>query len=85
MEDWRISSDTGNKYDITFDFILAKGATVKVWTKNGTNNSTNIYMNWPTEFWKDNKDCAYIKNPDEGKTVDGVCYGVNGLFFEPTQ
>jgi hypothetical protein len=85
MKDWRISSDTGSKFDITFDFTLAKGATVKVWTKGGTNNSTNIYMNWPTEFWKDNKDCAYIKIPDEGETVDGICYGVNGLFYEPTQ
>jgi hypothetical protein len=85
MKDWRITSDSGNKFDITFDFTLAKGATVKVWTKGGTNNSTNIYMNWPTEFWNDSKDCAWIKIPAESETVDGLCYGISGLFFEPVQ
>lgn len=85
MKDWRLSSDSGNKFDLTFDFTLAKSATVKIWTKGGTNNSTNIYMNWPTEFWNDTSDCAYLRIPADGETVDAVCYGTSGLFFKPEQ
>jgi hypothetical protein len=84
MQGWRISSDSGNKFDIETDFTLAGVSTVKVWTKVGINDSSNLYMMRTTEFWKDNQDCAYLKDDsDQRKTIDGVCYGMSGLFYIP--
>lgn len=82
MELWRVSSDSGNKFDLLDEFTLSVGATVKIWTKHGDNNSTNIYMDREIEFWNDSTDCAYLKD-DSRKTIDGVCYGNNGLFYSP--
>jgi hypothetical protein len=74
MEGWRLSSDSGNKFDITGEFTLPTGATVKVWTKSGDNTTTNIFMNRTTEFWNNNGDKAYLRD-NEGKVVDSICYG----------
>jgi hypothetical protein len=79
MDSWRISSDSGNIYDFP-DFTLNTGQTVKVWTKNGTNSSSVLYMNRDTEFWKDNGDCGYLKSFDPRKTVNSFCYSSTGLF-----
>ena len=85
MELWRVSSDSGNKFDLLDEFTLAVGSTVKIWTKHGDNNSTNIYMDRDIEFWNDNSDCAWLKDAsDSRKTIDGVCYGTNGLFYSPS-
>jgi len=87
MELWRVSSDSGNKFDLLDEFTLAVGSTVKIWTKNGDNNSTNIYMDREIQFWNDSKDCAYLKDLSDPKntiTIDGVCYGTSGLFYSPT-
>jgi hypothetical protein len=78
MEGWRISSDTSNKYDFP-EFTLNKDQTVKVWTKNGTNSSTQLYMNREFEFWKDTGDCGYLKD-DTRKTINSFCYSTTGLF-----
>lgn len=85
MELWRLSSDSGNKFDLLDEFTLAVGATVKIWTKHGDNNSTNIYMDREIQFWNDTNDCAWLKDAsDPIKTIDGVCYGTNGLFYSPS-
>ncbi len=85
MELWRVSSDSGNKFDLLDEFTLSVGATVKIWTKHGDNNSTNIYMDRENQFWNNTEDCAWLKDAsDSGNTIDGVCYGPNGLFYSPT-
>lgn len=71
---WRISSDSGNKFDLAQEFTLSTGASVNIWTKIGTNSSTNIYMNQTTEFWLNTSDCAYVKDAD-GQKIDAICYG----------
>jgi hypothetical protein len=78
MEDWRISSDSGNKYDFP-KFTLNTGQTVKVWTKSGSNSSSTLYMNRTQEFWKDNKDCGYLKD-DSRTTINAFCYSTTGTF-----
>lgn len=78
MEGWRISSDTGNKYDFPA-FTLKVGQTVTVWTKSGTNSSSVLYMNRELEFWKDNGDCGYLKD-DSRRTINSFCYSAAGLF-----
>jgi hypothetical protein len=80
MEGWRISSDTGNKYDFPA-FTLKVGQTVTVWTKTGSDSSSVLYMNRTEEFWKDNKDCGYLKDSsDPRNTKDSFCYESAGLF-----
>lgn len=74
LEGWRLSSDSGNKFDITGEFTLPTGATVKVWTKSRDNTTTNIFMNRTTEFWNNHGDKAYLRD-NEGKVVDSICYG----------
>jgi hypothetical protein len=84
MELWRVSSDSGNKFDLIDEFTLSVSATVKIWTKHGDDNSTNIYMDLENEFWNDSKDCAWLKDDsDPRKTIDGVCYGTNGQIYSP--
>ena len=82
LEDWRLKSERGYLFVITGEFTLPKGATIKVWTKSGDPNSTNIYMNRDTQFWKDNEDCAYLKDNSEPdrKTIDSICWQVDNLY-----
>ncbi|MFC1922995.1 lamin tail domain-containing protein [Chloroflexota bacterium] len=84
LDGWRLSSERGYKFDIMGEFTLPAGATVKVWTKPGDNNSTNIFMNRTTQFWKDNQDCAYLKDNSEPtrKTIDKICWK-DGHFYFP--
>lgn len=84
MEDWRISSDSGNKYEFPA-FTLKTGQTVKVWTKTGTNSSSTLYMNRVTEFWQDNSDCGYLKDSsDPRRTINSFCYSSAGGLFAPS-
>jgi hypothetical protein len=88
MEDWRIVSDSSSatfKY-IFPKFTLSAGQTVKVWTKIGTNSSSQLYMNRDVQFWKDNGDCGYLKDDtgDTGKKINSFCYSTN-RFFAPAQ
>lgn len=78
LEGWRISSDTGNKYDFP-EFTLKVGQTVTIWTKSGTNSSSVLYMDRELEFWKDNGDCGYLKD-DSRRTINSFCYSAAGLF-----
>ena len=78
LEGWRMSSDTGNKFDFPpLEFKI--GQTVTIWTKSGSNSSSTLYMNRTAEFWKDNKDCGYLKD-DSRNTKDSFCYSLAGLF-----
>ena len=84
MEGWRISSDSSKEFKYDFpEFTLNKGQTVKVWTKKGTNSSTQLYMNRTEEFWQNNADCGYLKDElkkDERRTINSFCYSSTGLF-----
>jgi hypothetical protein len=88
MEGWRIASDYSGlcKYDFG-EFTLDPNRTVKVWTKPGTDTSTELFMlpfDPPCElglqgFWKDNQDCGYLKDQDR-RTINSFCYGTQGFF-----
>lgn len=86
MEDWRISSDSGNKYNLTFKFSLSSNATVKIWTKSGDNDTDELFMDREDPFWNDHEDCAYVIN-DEGEKVDSICFTEDDtlglMFFSP--
>ena len=83
LENWRIASDSSIKFKYDFPkFTLNAGQTVKVWTKIGTNSTSNLYMNRTEQFWQDNSDCGYLKD-DERKTINSFCYGITGFFAAP--
>lgn len=84
MEFWRVVNDRSEKFDIP-KFSLNGNSTVKIWTKTGTNDSNNLYMNLTVQFWNDITDCAYLRDDSQPrKTIDAICYGINGLFFTPS-
>lgn len=83
MENWRILNDKSEKYDIPA-YSLKANSTVKVWTKVGTDDSSNLYMNLEVEFWANVRDCAYLRDDSHPrKTIDAICYGFTGSFYAP--
>jgi hypothetical protein len=84
LENWRLVNEKSEKWIFPLLSTLNAKATVNVWTKPGVNNSTNIYMNSATEFWKDNADCAYLRDNSEPtrKTIDRICWK-DGHFYVP--
>ena len=83
MTGWRIVSDSSAfKYQIPDGFEIKTGQTVKVYTKIGTNGASQLYMNQTVEFWKDNKDCGYLKN-ESRQTINSFCYGTTGFTAAP--
>ncbi|MGB3700167.1 MAG: lamin tail domain-containing protein [Anaerolineales bacterium] len=89
LEGWRIVSDSSTNFKYDFPkFTLKTGQTVKVWTKVGTNSSSQLYMNRTQEFceennnncfWKDNGDYGYLKD-NSRQTINSFSYGTTGLF-----
>jgi hypothetical protein len=83
IEGWRILNDKSEKYDIP-KFSLNANSTVKVWTKVGTDDSSNLYMDLDMEFWNNSTDCAYLRDDSRPrKTIDAICYGFDGTYYVP--
>ena len=72
MEGWWIKADSGPRYDFP-DFTLGGNDSVRVWTRNGTDTDTNLYMDRSTEFWDDDEDTAYLRDED-GNIIDTYDY-----------
>jgi hypothetical protein len=72
MTGWTLRDDSKNIYTFPV-FTLGQLATVKVWTKSGINDSSNLYWNSPVEIWNNHGDCAYLRN-DKNDKVDSTCY-----------
>ena len=83
LKDCRIVSDSSTSFNYDFpEFTLKTGQTIKVWTKTGKNSSSELFMNRSEQFWKDNKDCGYLK--DESRdTVNSFCYSDTGFSAAP--
>ena len=78
-----INSDSSTgKYYFPDGFEIKVGQTVKVYTKSGTNGASQLYMNQTQEFWKDNKDCGYLKY-ESRQTINSFCYGTSGFSAAP--
>ena len=82
MKGWYIKEDKqGLKYTFP-DFTLGSGATVRVWTGPGTNDSDDLYWGRSEEAWGNVSDCGTLRIDKDSDPVDSLCYS-NGLFFEP--
>ena len=75
LNDWWLRSEYLPKfYTIPNNFILDQDDTVRIWTKSGTNSSTNLYMNLATPVWRNSGDCGYVRDEDDD-LIDRWCYG----------
>lgn len=74
MTDWKLRDENQNVYTFP-DFTLKKGAKVKVWTKDGTDTSSNLYWGLTEPVWNNKNDCAYLKD-ENGNRIDDYCYNM---------
>jgi len=74
MRNWSLSDEGGANYEIDFDFVLDPGATVKIWTKEGTNTHTDLFWGRKSCVWNDDSpDTAYLKDRS-GTLIDDYSY-----------
>ena len=80
LEDWRITSDSEGAQDLNFNISIAGNGTITIWSKLGTNTSTNYYLGRAEPFWNNSGDCAYLRDEDRD-IVDIFCYGSSGDYI----
>ncbi len=72
MTNWTLRDDASHTF--TFPtFTLNAGATVRVWTKSGTNTSTDLYWGSGSAIWNNTGDTAYLRD-DHGNLIDTYSY-----------
>lgn len=76
LRDWRITSDSAGAQNLNFNISIAGNGTITIWSKAGTNTSTNYYLGRTTPFWTNNGDCAYLRD-DDRNLLDVFCYGAS--------
>ena len=82
MGGWRLRSET--KPDLYFfpgNFDLGPGDEVRVWTKSGSDDSNDLYMDRSQPVWNDNGDCAYLRD-ENNEFVHSICT-LNGIIYIP--
>jgi hypothetical protein len=73
MSGWLLRDEDPNNKFFFPDFTLGPGQSVKVWTKAGFNDSSNLYWNRTEPVWDDHSDCIYLRDADNN-LVDALCY-----------
>lgn len=74
MTGWTLRDLANNVY--TFPtFTLAPGASVRLWTKSGTNTTTDLYWGRTTPVWNNDGDAAFLRNASD-LLVATFAYGV---------
>ncbi len=72
MTDWTLRDIVPHIFTFP-SFTLAPGAIVRVWTKAGTNTTTDLYWGSGTAIWNNDGDCAYLRS-SAGSSVSNYCY-----------
>jgi hypothetical protein len=76
MTGWTLRDESA--YIYTFPtFTLPPGGSVQVWTKAGTDTTTDLYWSSGAAIWNNTGDTATLKD-DQGQTVDSCGYGEGG-------
>lgn len=75
MTNWTLS-DESNRIFTFPTFNLPAGGLVRVWTKSGTNTSTDLYWGSGQAIWNNNGDTAYLRNA--AGTLVSVCSYAGG-------
>ncbi|MGQ9613151.1 lamin tail domain-containing protein, partial [Chloroflexus sp.] len=73
LTDWTLV-DEGNKHTYTFPaFTLAGGAEVKLWTKSGIDDATNLCWGARRPIWNNTGDSAVLRDAN-GNLVSRYTY-----------
>ena len=76
MTSWTLRDTSNHVY--TFPaFTLQAGASVKVWTKSGSNTATDLYWGSGAAIWNNTGDTATLKN-NSSTTIDTCTYPGGG-------
>lgn len=68
---WTLSDNDSHIFTFP-SYALQAGASVKVWSKSGTNTTTDLYWGSSQSIWTNTGDCATLKNG--GQVVNQMCY-----------
>ena len=76
---WFIRDDGPNRYDFPANFSIAGRQTVRIWTKDGANTTSDLFWGNEDEVWNDLADCAYLRDDSDGDKllIDIYCYSKN--------
>jgi hypothetical protein len=72
MTGWTLRDIANHVYTFP-SFTLAAGASIRVWTNSGTDNSANLYWGSGTAIWNNDGDTAYLRNA-QGTLIDQYSY-----------
>lgn len=77
LEDWRIrAGEDSPAYHYTFpDFTLDDDDSVRIWSKAGSDNASNLYMDQTSPLFDNDGDCAYLRNDVDDEPMQRFCYG----------
>jgi hypothetical protein len=73
MTDWTLKDRTSVTFAFPDNFSLGSGKSVDVWSKEGTNTSSDLYWGLSSPIWDNVKDCGYLYDEDDD-LVDEFCY-----------
>jgi len=77
LTDWKLTARRNPPTNPYFfpEFELAAGKTVQVWTKSGTDSTTNLYMDRSAPIWPKTGDCIRLRNDESpSQLVHEYCY-----------
>lgn len=77
MTSWTLR-DAANHIFTFPSFTLQAGASVKIWTKAGSNTVTDLYWGSGSAIWNNTGDTATLKN-NSGVTIDTCTYSGGGV------
>jgi hypothetical protein len=69
---WILHDEANHRF--TFPtFTMRPGAYVRIWTKAGTNTTTDLHWGRDQAVWNNTGDCAYLQD-SKGTLIDTYCY-----------
>ncbi|MDY7078027.1 MAG: lamin tail domain-containing protein, partial [Chloroflexota bacterium] len=74
MTGWTLSNEKANTYFFPTGFILPGKASVRVWTKSGTDADAELYWGYEGEVWDNQSDTTYLRD-NRGTVVDALGWG----------
>jgi len=78
MSGWSLADEAGAKYNFPAGYNLQASASVKVWTKAGTNTTTDLYWGNNRAIWNNDGDTADLKD-DADALIDSCTYTGGGV------
>ncbi len=73
MTGWTLEDFGGHTYSFPDGFILPGGASINVWTRDGTDTSTDLFWGRNSAVWGNEGDTAYLRD-SEGTEIDSFSW-----------